>query len=271
MLKRKRVIVNGASTGIGEQMAYHLARMGAHILDTAQTDAKLQKVVTRCLELGAASAHYVSGTMEDEASAEHVVKEAEEVLGTLAVHCLEITARPLGHAKMQRDVALLPTHVTSAAFQTEQKQNPGYSIPPFSPPAQLSLKRLQTTIKISKSKLGSAGPSMEGTLGEREHCRSNPGSFCSTGLENAMKAASDLVQVPAAPKEECTLEIIKGGALRHREVYYKYIMGSPGCKHGKLSYAAPGKVRISRPEMSQWLLKREHCSPKPMGLIFRGA
>lgn len=44
MLKGKRVIVTGASTGIGEQMAYHLARMGAHILITARTEAKLQKV-----------------------------------------------------------------------------------------------------------------------------------------------------------------------------------------------------------------------------------
>lgn len=44
MLKGKRVIVTGASTGIGEQMAYHLARMGAHVLVTARTETKLQKV-----------------------------------------------------------------------------------------------------------------------------------------------------------------------------------------------------------------------------------
>lgn len=44
MLRGKRVIVTGASTGIGEQMAYHLARMGAHILLTARTEARLQNV-----------------------------------------------------------------------------------------------------------------------------------------------------------------------------------------------------------------------------------
>uniref|UniRef100_A0A8B9BUS0 SDR family NAD(P)-dependent oxidoreductase n=1 Tax=Anser brachyrhynchus TaxID=132585 RepID=A0A8B9BUS0_9AVES len=44
MLRGKRVIVTGASSGIGEQMAYHLARMGAHVLLTARTEAKLQKV-----------------------------------------------------------------------------------------------------------------------------------------------------------------------------------------------------------------------------------
>lgn len=48
MLKGKRVIVTGASTGIGEQMAYHLAHMGSHILVTARTEAKLQKVNVKC-------------------------------------------------------------------------------------------------------------------------------------------------------------------------------------------------------------------------------
>lgn len=44
MLRGKRVIVTGASGGIGEQMAYHLARMEAHLLLTARTEAKLEKV-----------------------------------------------------------------------------------------------------------------------------------------------------------------------------------------------------------------------------------
>ncbi|XP_069627944.1 11-beta-hydroxysteroid dehydrogenase 1 isoform X1 [Haliaeetus albicilla] len=85
MLRGKRVIVTGASSGIGEQMAYHLARMEAHLLLTARTEAKLQKVVKRCLELGAASAHYVSGSMEDTTFPEVVVKEAENTWGGLDV------------------------------------------------------------------------------------------------------------------------------------------------------------------------------------------
>lgn len=52
MLRGKRVIVTGASSGIGEQMAYHLARMGAHVLLTARTEAKLQKVGSRHCEHG---------------------------------------------------------------------------------------------------------------------------------------------------------------------------------------------------------------------------
>lgn len=66
------------------------------------------QVVRRCLELGAASAQYVSGSMEDEAFAEQVVKEAEVVLGTLAAHCLEITTRPLTSEKNAEGCGIPP-------------------------------------------------------------------------------------------------------------------------------------------------------------------
>uniref|UniRef100_A0A8C5JRC0 11-beta-hydroxysteroid dehydrogenase 1 n=1 Tax=Junco hyemalis TaxID=40217 RepID=A0A8C5JRC0_JUNHY len=83
MLRGKRVIVTGASSGIGEQMAYHLARMEAHLLLTARTEAKLQKVVERCLELGAASARYISGSMASPSLPEEVLREAENTWGGL--------------------------------------------------------------------------------------------------------------------------------------------------------------------------------------------
>lgn len=38
------MLVTGASTGIGEQMAYHYARFGAQVVITARRDKVLQKV-----------------------------------------------------------------------------------------------------------------------------------------------------------------------------------------------------------------------------------
>ncbi|KAG5202606.1 hypothetical protein JEQ12_003996 [Ovis aries] len=83
MLRGKRVIVTGASKGIGREMAYHLARMGAHVVVTARSEESLKKVVSRCLELGAASAHYVAGTMENMTFAEQFVAKAGELVGGL--------------------------------------------------------------------------------------------------------------------------------------------------------------------------------------------
>lgn len=48
MLQGKKVIVTGASKGIGKEMAYHLAKMGAHVMVTARSEEALKKVRVLC-------------------------------------------------------------------------------------------------------------------------------------------------------------------------------------------------------------------------------
>lgn len=43
-VRGKRVLVTGSSTGIGEQIAYEFARMGANIVVTARREHVLEKV-----------------------------------------------------------------------------------------------------------------------------------------------------------------------------------------------------------------------------------
>ncbi|XP_059863516.1 hydroxysteroid 11-beta-dehydrogenase 1-like protein isoform X1 [Delphinus delphis] len=43
-LQGARVLLTGASVGIGEELAYHYARLGSHLVLTAHTEALLQKV-----------------------------------------------------------------------------------------------------------------------------------------------------------------------------------------------------------------------------------
>ena len=40
----KRVVITGASAGIGEQLAYHYARLGAKILVTSRRESALKQV-----------------------------------------------------------------------------------------------------------------------------------------------------------------------------------------------------------------------------------
>ncbi|XP_066889115.1 hydroxysteroid 11-beta-dehydrogenase 1-like protein isoform X3 [Kogia breviceps] len=43
-LQGARVLLTGASVGVGEELAYHYARLGSHLVLTAHTEALLQKV-----------------------------------------------------------------------------------------------------------------------------------------------------------------------------------------------------------------------------------
>ena len=58
-VRGKKVVICGASTGIGEELAYQYAKLGAQLLLVARREEVLKKVVARCRELGAQSANYV--------------------------------------------------------------------------------------------------------------------------------------------------------------------------------------------------------------------
>ncbi|NWI14763.1 DHI1 dehydrogenase, partial [Crypturellus soui] len=230
MLQGKRVIVTGASTGIGEQMAYHLARMGAHILVTARTEAKLQKVVQQCLELGAASARYVSGSMEDTAFAEHVVKEAENLLGGLDMLILNHIGKSyfdyfdgdVGHVQRLLQINFLSYVAMTVSALPMLKESGGSIVVVSSMAGKVGFP---LTVPYSATKFALDG--FFSSLRQEFSMQSVNVSItlCILGFintETAVKTTADVILMSPAPKEECALEIIKGGALRQREVYYRY-------------------------------------------------
>ncbi|NXS90593.1 DHI1 dehydrogenase, partial [Jacana jacana] len=230
MLKGKRVIVTGASTGIGEQMAYHLARMGSHILITARTEAKLQKVVERCLELGAASARYVSGTMEDMAFAERVVKEAETLLGGLDMLILNHVGTSyfgyfngdVGHVRKLLEINFLSYVTMTVSALPMLKQSQGSIVVVSSMAGKVGFP---FTVPYSATKFALDG--FFSSLRQEFTFQSINVSItlCILGFidtESAVRAAADLLLVAPAPRGECALEILKGAALRRRELYYRY-------------------------------------------------
>ncbi|XP_071788595.1 11-beta-hydroxysteroid dehydrogenase 1-like [Asterias amurensis] len=82
-LKGKRVVITGASSGIGEQTAYHYARFGARILITARRVKLLKQVVARCKELGAADVSYIPLDMSKHEDSKVLIDEAKKRLGGL--------------------------------------------------------------------------------------------------------------------------------------------------------------------------------------------
>ena len=82
-IKGKNVIITGASTGIGEQMAYHYARLGANIVITARREKHLQQVIEKCRQIGKKDGKYefIALDMLDKEAPSKLVNYAENVLG----------------------------------------------------------------------------------------------------------------------------------------------------------------------------------------------
>ncbi|NXG63337.1 DHI1 dehydrogenase, partial [Hemiprocne comata] len=234
MLQGKRVIVTGASSGIGEQMAYHLARMEAHLLLTARTEAKLQKVVERCLELGAASARYVSGSMEDTTFPEVVVKEAENTWGGLDMLILNHIGfsyfnyfnGDVGHVRKLLETNFLSYVAMTVSALPMLKESEGSIVvvsslagkigSPFVAPYSATKFALDGFFSSLRQELIIDKVNVSITL-------------CILGYidtESAVRAVSHVIQDKPAPKEECALEIIKSGTLRRRELHYPALVAS---------------------------------------------
>lgn len=71
-LRGKKVVICGASTGIGEELAYQYSKLGAQVLLVARREAELQKVVAQCGKLGAESANYVVADLSTLEGAKHL-------------------------------------------------------------------------------------------------------------------------------------------------------------------------------------------------------
>ncbi|XP_066283384.1 hydroxysteroid 11-beta-dehydrogenase 1-like protein [Branchiostoma lanceolatum] len=82
-LRGATVVITGCSTGIGEEMAYQYARLGAKILITARRENRLKEVVAKAKLLGAQEAHYVAGDMGKAEDCERTIQTAKEKFGQL--------------------------------------------------------------------------------------------------------------------------------------------------------------------------------------------
>ncbi|XP_044142980.1 corticosteroid 11-beta-dehydrogenase isozyme 1 [Bufo gargarizans] len=230
MLKGKRVIITGASSGIGEQMAYHLARMGSHVLITARTEEKLKKVIEKCSKLGAASAYYIPGSMDNMTFAKHVVHEAEHLFGGLDMLILNHVGLTyfnffdgdVDHVRNLLEINFL-SYVTMTVEALPMLKASGGNIVVVSSFA--GKVGLPLTVPYSTTKFALDGffSSLRMEFYQQKVNVSITLSVISyIDTDTALNIVSKVVQQPAGPKEDCALEIIKGGALRQREVYFQY-------------------------------------------------
>ncbi|KAM3825807.1 hydroxysteroid 11-beta-dehydrogenase 1-like protein A [Vipera latastei] len=230
MVRGMRVLVTGSSSGIGEQMAYEFARMGAHLMLTSRREEQLQKVMQKCQELGASSAHYVVADMGNLTAAQKVIEETKAQLGGLDQLVLnhvggtsfgpfEGTIESVITSMNVNFFSYVQLTISAMDLLLESKGNivaissmSGRVPSPFSVPyaaAKFAVEgfftSLRTELRLRKIDL----PITVAVLGYID-------------TENAVKVVGNKISHRPSPKEECAQKIVKGGVLRYREVFYPY-------------------------------------------------
>lgn len=84
MLKGKKILVVGASRGIGEAIAYAYAKEGADLVLTGRNADTLQPVAEKCRAMGV-SAYTIEWDVADVKRADAVMAKAAELMGDLHV------------------------------------------------------------------------------------------------------------------------------------------------------------------------------------------
>ncbi|XP_026783236.3 hydroxysteroid 11-beta-dehydrogenase 1-like protein [Pangasianodon hypophthalmus] len=229
-VKGMRVLVTGASTGIGEQVAYHYARMGAQIVITARREHVLKEVVKKCLDLGAQKALYIAADMAEISDAARAVEFAEKQLNGLDYLVLNHIG-PSPYGMWDGDV----DHV-----QWLMQVN-FHSYVKMAVKALPALEKTNGSIIVVSSLLGKmclpfALPyaatkfALNGFFGSLQHELAMKHSnvtvtICTLGLidtESAMEKIKGYIDIPAYPAHEAAYQIIKAGALRQSEAFYPW-------------------------------------------------
>ncbi|NXP26392.1 DHI1L protein, partial [Scytalopus superciliaris] len=229
-LSGARVLLTGASAGIGEQMAYHYARFGAEIVLTARREAVLQKVMEKCLTLGAKKVFYIPADMSSPSEPEKVVQFAVQKLGGLDYLVLNHIGRTrfqmwTGDVEYTRwlmqvnffsyvalATAALPTLEESQGSLVVVSSLTGKIPTPFT-----------TSYSATKFALDGFFSSLRHELTMQK--RNISITLCVLGLidtEAALENTRGRVHIPPSPAPEAALAIIQGGATRVPEVFYPW-------------------------------------------------
>ncbi|XP_007109391.1 hydroxysteroid 11-beta-dehydrogenase 1-like protein isoform X7 [Physeter macrocephalus] len=252
-LQGARVLLTGASVGVGEELAYHYARLGSHLVLTAHTEALLQKVVGNCRKLGAPKVFYIAADMASPEVPERVVQFALDKLGGLDYLVLNhLGAAPAG------------TRARSAQATRWLMQVNFLSYMQLTSSALPSLTDSKGSLVVVSSLLGRVPPSFSSPYSAAKFAL---GSFfgslrreldvqdvnvaitmCVLGLRDRASAAEGVrgvTRAKAAPGPKAALAVIRGSATRASGVFYPW------------RFHLLGLLRGWMPQPRAWFIRQE--------------
>ncbi|XP_070547286.1 hydroxysteroid 11-beta-dehydrogenase 1-like protein B [Ptychodera flava] len=236
-IKGKRVVITGASTGIGEQIAYSYAKHGARILITARRENVLQQVTKKCMELGAEEAHYISLDMSNMNHTKKLIDEAEKlfhgldhlVLNHMTVNYLALWEGDLDVLDRYYTVNV-KAYVSLATHALPLLKKTNGSIAVMSSLAGIVSVPYSSAYCASKSALIGFFESLRHEFALQDINVSI--TICIIGsiqTENVLKFTEGILDpyLFMTSAEDTAERVMKGTSLREREVYYPYYQTWP--------------------------------------------
>jgi len=244
----KRVVVTGASMGIGEQIAYELSMMKAHVVIVARSKDKMERIVKKCTQLGAQSANYISVDLStrDENVLKKVIDDAVIILGGGLDMLIVNHLSPGDHNVFKNWPQTLEDK--GLPWLVDQYHLNVFSYFILSNRALPILERNHGKLVVVSSVTGILGVWKTVAYSSQKHAiqgyfnslRANLVAnkrFNTTittcilgviGTETMLINAGDVTaSVDAAPVDECAREIISGGQMGVRTMFYPYRLVRP--------------------------------------------
>jgi len=242
----KRVLVTGASMGIGEQFAYELAKLKAHVIIVARSKDKMERIVKKCTELGAPSARYLSVDLstKEESVLKKIIDDSVSMFGggldMLILNHLspsDVTVqKDWSNTFMQQGLPWLVDqyylnvfsyfYLGTYALPILEKNN-GKLIVVSSMSGVLGLG---ISVGYSSQKHAINGY-FESLRADLRHKKKGPSiTICilgAIGTDALMTTGVANSAIPVAPADQCAREIIAGGQLGHPTVWYPYNLVRP--------------------------------------------
>ncbi|XP_072022920.1 hydroxysteroid 11-beta-dehydrogenase 1-like protein isoform X2 [Amphiura filiformis] len=253
-VRGKRVVITGASAGIGEQLAYQYSQLGAKVLITARREHVLQKVVAKCKELGAQDAHYIPLDMGKLEDTKRLIDAAKTKLGGIDHVILNhITYDYLApwNGDMERLQQVMDinfhSYVSLATYATPMLNESHGSIAVVSSFAGKVAAPLVAPYCACKFALDGFFSSLR-----QEFVMQNMDISVTLCVIGSIDTASShkytknvySVDLFTTPASDTANRIMKGATLREREIYFPWIMTRPTMM-----------VRDLLPNVLEWMME----------------
>lgn len=225
-LRGKRVLVTGASRGIGRALALELGRLGAHLTITARSVELLETVAEQCASAGAASVCCVPGAMECDEFVKELVAAALQRMGGLDMvvlnHVKPATIQPFdGNVLAMRehmDVNFFSYAALASAALPALDASDGRLVVLSSVSGKVAMPFL-ATYAASKFALDGFFSSLRSELAARGSGVSI--TLCVVGLVDTETARTEVRRVNMAgymySPAKCACDILNAAAARWRE------------------------------------------------------